>query len=141
MRRFALLTLIVASILSCRKAPAPAQSETQPQPRAPAAAAAPENTLSPVIRSDMSAEFVNAFKESNDCRGIRLSTGAEKTKADFRVLMTFAKADTPEMEEEWYWTVFDIRHDPNGEFRGAGNQDSPAEAVRDMCENVRNSFK
>lgn len=106
-----------------------------------ATAATPDNSTSPVIRSDMSPEFLNAFKESNDCHGIRLSTSTEKTKADFRVLMTFAKADTPEMEEQWYWTVFDIRHDPNGEFRGAGNQDSPAEAVHDMCENVRNSFK
>lgn len=141
MRRFALLIPILASILSCGKPPAPGQTESLPKPQAPIAAAGAEDSHSPVIRSDMSAEFLNAFKESTDCRGIRLSTGPEKIKADFRVLMTFAKADTPEMEEQWYWTVFDIRHDLKGEFRGAGNQDSPAEAVHDMCENVRDSFK
>src|SRR5579862_7214122 len=111
MRRFALLILILVSILSCGKPPAPAQTETLPKPQTPIAATAGEdNSPSPVIRSDMSAEFLSAFKESTGCRGIRLTTGAEKIKADFRVLMTFAKADTPEMEEEWYWTVFDIRH-------------------------------
>lgn len=143
MRRFALLILILVSIPSCGKPTAPAQTESLPKPQAPiaAATAGADNSPSPVIRSDMSAEFLNAFMESTDCRGIRLSTGAEKIKADFRVLMTFAKADTPEMEEQWYWTVFDIRHDRNGQFRGAGNQDSPAEAIHDMCENVRDSFK
>jgi hypothetical protein len=89
----------------------------------------------------MSREFLNAFKDSKECQGIKLSAGGDKARSDFRVITAFMKADTPEMEEEWAWTVFDTRHDAKGEFRGSGNEASPADAVRAMCVLVSENFK
>jgi hypothetical protein len=137
MRRIPALCLLVI-LLSCEKKP----SENQPGPK-PANVASPEvpHAVSPIVRANMSAEFLDAFKETKECGGIQLSPRDEKTPADFKAQASFGTADTPEKEEEWRWTLFDVRHDPNGEFRGAGNQTSPAEAMRDMCTNIWETFK
>ncbi len=89
----------------------------------------------------MTGEFLGAFKEAKACEGIQLSAKDDKTPADFKAQTSFGTADTPEKEEEWRWTLFDLRHDPNGEFRGAGNQTSAGEAMRDMCSSIRELFK
>ena len=44
------------------------------------------------------------------------------------------------MEEQWLWSVFDARRNAKDEFRGAGNEASAADAVRDMCLNVWENF-
>ncbi len=104
---------------------------------------AAESTVSagaPVILADMSSEFMEPFKESKECRGIQILTKTEKGKADFKVLTSTAKADTPEMEELWLWTDFDNRTNAEGEMRGAGNESSAAAAIKDMCSNVWDAF-
>jgi hypothetical protein len=137
MRRISALCLLVL-LVSCEKK----SSGNQPGPK-PANVTSPEvpHAASPVVRANMTAEFVDAFKETKKCDGIQLSTKDEKTPADFKAQTSFGTADTPEKEEEWRWTLFDVRHDPNGEFRGAGNQISPAEAMRDMCTIIWDTFK
>ena len=96
--------------------------------------------VSPVIAADMDAEFLAAFVGSKECHGIQVSRTNTKSIADFRVLTSFAKADTPEMEEEWRWTVFDARQDANRGFRAMGNAPSAADAMRDMCMDVWENF-
>lgn len=125
-------------LVSCGKKPG--ETQPAPQPANVAAPAAPP-AGSPVIRAEMTAEFLDAFKETKECARIQLSPKDEKTKADFKAQTSFGTADTPEKEEEWRWTLFDLRHDPTGEFRGAGNQTSPAEAMRDMCTSIWETFK
>ena len=97
-------------------------------------------SVSPVIDAEMSREFVDAFGHSKECREVQRWTKGEKGKPDFWVKLSFAKADTPEMEEEWLWTVFDIRRGDR-DFRGSGTTDSPSDAARDMCKNVLENFK
>ena len=136
MRRIPALCLLVF-LVSCAKKP----RENQPSPQ-PANVTAPDVPhAAPIVRVDMTADFLDAFKETKECGGIQLSPKNEKTPADFRAQTSFGTADTPEKEEEWRWTLFDLRHDPNGELRGAGNQTSPANAVRDMCTNIWETFK
>jgi hypothetical protein len=98
------------------------------------------NTGAPVILAEMSSEFMDAFKELTECRGIQILTKTENGKADFKVLTSLTKADTPEMEELWLWTVFDNRTNAEGELRGAGNEASAASAIKDMCSNVWDAF-
>ena len=147
---FALLVLLAVSTQSCQRAPADPPAKIQTRQTAPAAAPGsesvtdqnpPPHSVAPVIRANMSAEFLNAFMDSKECRGIRLSTGSEKPAPDFRVQTSFGIADTPEMEEQWTWTMFDMRNDARGEFRAAGNQSTAAYAVRDMCLDLWESFK
>ena len=88
----------------------------------------------------MSSEFMDAFKELTECRGIQILTKTGNGKADFKVLTSLTKAETPEMEELWLWTVFDNRTGLEGELRGAGNEASAASAIKDMCSNVWNAF-
>jgi hypothetical protein len=137
MRRIPALCFL-AFLASCEKK----SSENQPAPQ-PAKVTAPEsrNAGSPVVRAEMTADFLDAFKGTKECTGIQLSAKDEKTTADFNARTSFGTADTPEKEEEWRWTLFDLRHDPNGEFRGAGNQTNAAEAMRDMCTSIWETFK
>jgi hypothetical protein len=117
-----------------------------PKDQRPVASEQPKATESrvtagaPVILADMSSEFMEPFKESKECRGIQILTKTDAGKADFKVLTSTAKADTPEMEELWLWTVFDNRTNAEGEMRGAGNEASAASAIKDMCSNVWDAF-
>ena len=141
MRWIPALCLLVF-IVSCEKQPREKVSEDRPSPQ-PANTSAPEapHPASPVIQVALSGEFLEAFKETKECGGIELSGKDEKTPADFKAQTSFGTADTPEKEEEWRWTLFDLRHDPKGEFRGAGNQTSAANAMKDMCTNIWDTFK
>jgi hypothetical protein len=87
----------------------------------------------------MDAEFLAAFDQMKECHGIQVSRTNAKA-ADFRVVTSFAKADTPEMEEEWLWTVFDSRQNANRGFRGTGIAPSAADAMRAMCSDVWENF-
>jgi hypothetical protein len=135
---------------SCRQGPAERPAETPPsKAEQPAPSIAPSTAdqnvpqpvtapkdvrgVSPIADADMSPEFSSAFKDSKECRGIQLSAKGAKTRGDFKIYTSFAKADTPEMEEQWLWTVFDTRHDATGELRAAGRGESVSEAVRDLC--------
>jgi hypothetical protein len=155
--RLILLFCLAVYSASCQKLPPGPQPEAPSQPastappqtsasQAPAAEAvrpgpAPEiRTSAPVIRTEMSPEFQTAFKDAKECRGIRVHANADKTAPDFKVHTSFGRAETPEMEEEWLWTVFDVRKNAEGDFRGAGRQVSAVSAVRDMCSNISDSF-
>lgn len=137
MRRIPALCLL-AFFAACDKRPS--ENQPSPQPANVTAPATPDKG-SPIVRADMTAEFLDAFRESKECSGIQLSPKDEKTPADFKAQTSFGTADTPEKEEEWRWTLFDMRHDPNGEFRGAGNQTSPSNAMQDMCKSIWETFK
>ena len=153
-----LLLCLTVSTLSCQKAPVEPQAETsrgKAMPTAapsiagdagqksPAVVTAPEevHTVAPVIAANMTPEFLNAFQDAKECRGLQLSTHGEKTRRDFMTLTSFALADTPEMEPQWLWTLFDTRGDAKGQFRAAGNADSAPDAMRDLCVQVWESFK
>ena len=152
-----LLVCVTVLTLSCRKAPAEPQAETAPgkavpsaapgiagaaDPKPPSVVTAPEEVHSvvPVIAANMTPEFLNAFQDSKECRGLQLSTNGEKTRRDFMTLTSFALADTPEMEPQWLWTLFDTRGDAKGQFRAAGNADSAPDAMRDLCVQVWESL-
>ena len=147
--RFAAICLAF-SLFSCRqtteKLPAenpPAQSSPALPPSVPSAPIIPPAQVegaAPVIQAEMSSEFLEAFKESKECRGIQFIKKDDKRKADFRVLTSSTRAETPEMEELWLWTVFDGRGKAEGELRGAGNELSAATAMKDMCTNVWDAF-
>ena len=134
-RRFTFSACVMLALLSCQSAP--------PAPPAPAATApkseAAVPSVAPLIAATMTGEFADAFRNSPGCRDVHRWTKGEEGKADFQVNLAFAKADTPEMEEEWLWTVFDVRHGAH-DFRGSGTTDSPADAVREMCKNVLDNF-
>ena len=90
----------------------------------------------PVIDADLSEEFLDIFKDSEECSGIIVYTGDKKTPPDFKVRLTVGTSDTPELEQEWLWTVLSAKRGRAGELRGTGNQTSAALAVRDMCTTV-----
>ena len=120
--------------------PTPAPGPAQVVPSAPSQVPEEVRLVPPVIDADMSADLLYALKESKDCRGIESFGKGEKAHRDFKVHMRFTKADTPEMEEQWLWTIFDTRRKENGVFRAAGTSESVAEAMRDMCMEIRESF-
>lgn len=110
------------------------------EPEAKSETAQPKTeSQSLVIETNLTGDFLNAFKASNDCTGIQ--TLPFGNKADVRVYASFALAETPEMEEQWLWTVFDTRRDPDGEFRASGNEMNSAQAVRNMCGEIRKSLQ
>src|SRR5262245_14310989 len=122
-----LLPCVAVFALSCEKHPGTKPShDSAPAPAIDTANAAVEDhapatkvpdedrSASPVIETDMQQESLNAFKDSKECRGITLASRRKSTRPGFRVHIVFDKADTPEMEEEWLWTVFDIRRDAKG---------------------------
>jgi hypothetical protein len=122
-------------------AEAPSPPNTVEQSRPPLIAASKEaHSPSPVIAADMPMDFQDAFNDLKECRGIQVSNNAKATKPVFKVYTVFGTADTPEMEEQWRWTVFDLRRDPNGEFLGAGNETSAENAMRNVCRAVWGNF-
>lgn len=129
------------SPLACRKEADKPSTEKPPDQTQPASnpPAAEVRSVSPVIRAEMSQEFLDLLKDAKDCRGIRLAANA-KASADFRVLMSYARADTPEMEEQWLWTVFEIRPNAENELRAAGTENSAVDAVKALCMSVSSSF-
>ena len=143
---FVILLCPVLSTPSCQTAPAeqpaaPVKVAIPADQNIPAAAPPPEDRIIRLMAdAEMSPEFSNAFKDSKECRGIQLSAKGSKTRGDFKIYTSFATADTPEMEEQWLWTVFETRRSATGELRAAGRGDSPAEAVRDLCMVVWDTF-
>jgi hypothetical protein len=93
-----------------------------------------------VLEIDMDERFQNALSEANACSGLTLSTTGRTTRSDFKVLLRYNLADTPEMEEEWVWSLFDTRRDPKGEFRATGAETSAQSAVTNMCTEVWENF-
>jgi hypothetical protein len=135
-RRIPVLCLLVF-LVSCEKKTKENQPSTQP-----ANVSAPEapHTGIPIVRIELAGEFLDAFNETKECSGIMLLPQDRNTPADFRAQTSLGTADTPEKEEEWRWTLFDLWHDPKGEFRGAGNQTSAANAMKDMCTSIWHAF-
>jgi hypothetical protein len=120
---------------------APTNATKSPVQKPPSAATTNEPASgSPAVEIDLDQDSLHAFKDSKQCRGITVSTTGKSARSDFRVYLRFDVADTPEMEEEWLWTLFDTRHDANGEFRAAGNEKSAPSAVRNVCTEIWQNF-
>jgi len=146
----ALALLVVLCVASCAPSSdkqsaekAPAAADSNPVVQSTPAKQAPAEQVrkpSPIIEVDMDQEFQNAFNDSKECKDIQVAGAAKKARHDFRVHLSFAHADTPEMEEQWLWSVFATTRNAAGDFRGAGTESSAALAVKAMCTEVWRSF-
>ena len=126
--------VLVVLLASCQTPSGPPSPVSPSEPQTTASTA--DSTVAPVIDADFSQEFLDIFKDSEECSGIIVYTGDKKTPPDFNVRLTVGTSDTPELEQEWLWTVLSAKRGRAGELRGTGNQTSAALAVRDMCTTV-----
>lgn|GEM_PF-2455768 len=74
-------------------------------------------------------EFVEGFKDSKECAGIKFFMRPER-KPDFAVQITVDGHDRPSAEQTWTWILVDMKNKGIG---GLGNQSSGKLTARDVC--------
>ena len=74
-------------------------------------------------------DFMEGFKDSKECNGITFYM-SDKKPPDFAVQITVNNHDTPNVDKEWVWMLFDSKSKKTG---GVGLQSSGKLTARDVC--------